>query len=115
MYLSKELLTEDYCTNTFYIGIYWITKKSMFLSCLEQCPTSAIADHGGAHKLCVMELVKGADEMTMAVEQRWEVAIFCQFLNINYHKILFANNNPKKDYEKKNVFHLFPFLLDAYP
>ena len=83
VYLSKELLTEDYCTNTFYIGIYWITKKSMFLSCLEQCPTSAIADHGGTHKLCVMELVKGADEMTMAVEQRWEVAIFCQFLNIN--------------------------------
>ena len=33
----------------------------------------------------------------------------------NYHKILFANNNPKKDSEKKNVFHLFPFLLDAYP
>ena len=33
----------------------------------------------------------------------------------NYHKILFANNNPKKYYEKKNVFHLFPFLLDAYP
>ena len=27
VYLSKELLTEDYCTNTFYIGIYWITKK----------------------------------------------------------------------------------------
>ena len=70
VYLSKELLTEDYCTNTFYIGIYWITKKSMFLSCLEQSATSATADHGGAHKLCVMELVKGADEMTMAVEQR---------------------------------------------
>ena len=60
----------------------WITKKSMFLSCLEQCPTYAIADHGGAHKLCVMELVKGTDEMTMTVEQRWEFTLFCQFLKI---------------------------------
>ena len=54
----------------------------MFLSCLEQCPTSAIADHGGAHKLCVMELVKGTDEMTMTVEQRWEFTLFRQFLKI---------------------------------
>ena len=89
VYLSKELLTEDYCTNTFYIGIYclfqWLLglqKKNMFLSCLERGPTSAIADHGGAHKLCVMELVKGTDEMTMTVEQRWEFTLFCQFLKI---------------------------------
>ena len=49
----------------------------MFLSCLEQCSTSAITDHGGAHKLCVMELVKGTDEMTMTAHQRWEFTLFC--------------------------------------
>jgi len=38
MYMSKELLAVEFQTNTFYI------------------------DHGGAHKLCVMEVVKGGDE-----------------------------------------------------
>ena len=33
----------------------------------------------------------------------------------NYYKILFANKNPKKYSGKKMFFHLFPFLLDAYP
>ena len=58
VYTSKELLAVEFHTNTFYIGKHFYQKskithfKFQFL----------ILDHGGAHKLCVMEVVKGADE-----------------------------------------------------
>ena len=76
---------------------------------------SCIPDHGGSHKLCVMEVVKGADE-TLAPDQRWikitNVALFvCQrhtwanLKNQRYKTSPFLKTNPNiKQYKNSAIF-----------
>ena len=91
VYLSKELIAAEFHTNTFYIGklfdivflqnianldfLYFTLVNILILSFIIkhqpfQFPISCILDHGTAHKLCVMELIKGADD-TLLPDQRW--------------------------------------------